>query len=552
MTSLSVMISSFYHQLNYTHFSYASQPLSMMRFFIFYSKKLISQLVGNRTGRALAGLLVDYVGTTTVVGLSFFVTPLLLAFLSVPMYGFWITVTQIIFFLNLVDGGANIYLLKGIASAQVEGDTAYLAHVISTTFWFYVALGGLMLGIGLALSPFIAGWLKVSATESAAATVAFQLMVLAAAISLVAIPTFYGILQGYQQLALVNGIVYCVSISSSLLALGLLMLHLGVEAMALGQLGATLLGAMTALFFAWRVCPSFSLSIRHFRWAELRQILRFTGFFQMSKLAFLTSTFSDNILIAGYYGTAAVATYSLTQKLSGMSAMFVNKVGGAVMPGLAAMFAVQDTVRLQIVVLRLTRGLTRFGFLSLLLIVTLNERFVTTWVGSTVFGGLALTILFAYSVFRNGLIRNLSVIFFSSGQLEGWGWLSLAEAVLKIGMILMLLPGWGLLAPMFGTVVAELLTGVYTPIRVAQMIQLPLSTFLWNGIAIPLLKSLPTVGALLIIGYLVPTQWSWLGIICIGSFGLLINTLSFDGAKWLDGLNRLAQIKGNHLRLPAG
>ena len=494
-------------------------------------KKLQSRL-SNRSGRALSGLLTDYAGTAISVGISFLVTPLLLTILSAPMYGFWITTAQIIFFLNLADGGASIYLINSIAKSKEEGKNEHLAQLISTTFWLYVFMGVLVCGIGLVLAPFIATWLKINAADSASATITFQIAVFNAVLSLIVIPTFYGVLQGYQKLALVNGIVYSVSILSSLLSLGLLSMKMGVTAMALGQLIATMVGASIASIYAKRVCPSLSFSPQHFRWSELRQILHFTGYFQMSKLAFLASTYSDTILIASYYGTAPVAAYSITQKLPSTASMFMNKVGGMIMPGLSELFAAHDVARLQVVVLRLTRLLVRFGLLSMFLVIALNKRFVYFWISPTVFGGIALTVLFAYSIFRNGLIRNLATLFFSSGQLKAWGWLSLLEAALKIPLTILLFPLVGLLAPVGASAIAELLTGFYTPVRIAQLIELPLVTLLSQGVMPPLLLSLPTIGGLFLLDYLLPLHLGWLGIICIGLCGILVNTLSFDRTRW--------------------
>lgn len=495
-------------------------------------KKLRSRLIDNRTGRALSGLLVDYAGTTISVSLSFLITPLLLTVLSAPMYGFWITTAQIIFFLNLVDGGASIYLINSIAKNREDSKNEQLVHLISTTFWLYVFLGVLTCCIGLILSPFIAPWLKIGAADSEAARITFQIAIFNAVLSLIVIPTFYGVLQGYQKLALVNGIVYSVSILGSLLALGLLYLKMGVIAMAIGQLLATMVGASIALIYAKRICPSLSLSLHHFRWSELRQILHFTGYFQMSKLAFLASNYSDAVLIASYYGTTPVTSYSITQKLASTASMFINKIGGMIMPGLSELFATHDVARLQVVVLRLTRLLMRFGLLSMFLVIIVNERFVNLWISPAAFGGLALTVFFAYSVFRNGLIRNLATLFFSSGQLKAWGWLSLLEAALKIPLTILLFPLVGLLAPVGASAIAELLTGLYTPVRIAQLIELPLVTLLGQGVMPPLLLSLPTIGVLFLLDYLLPLHLGWLGIICIGLCGILVNTLSFDRTRW--------------------
>src|SRR5687767_12611681 len=107
----------------------------------------------SRTGRAAAGLLVDYAGAIISIVLTFAVTPLLVTLLGSPMYGFWITAAQLIAWLNLLDGGIGINLLKTIGTWK-NSDPAKVQRVISTTFWLYVGLAVATIAIGMAISPF--------------------------------------------------------------------------------------------------------------------------------------------------------------------------------------------------------------------------------------------------------------------------------------------------------------------------------------------------------------------------------------------------------------
>jgi len=497
-----------------------------------FVRNLKTRFTEGRTGRAVSGLAVDYFGNGVTQVLSLLVTPWLVSLLSPSMYGFWIVVTQVIFWLSLLDGGVGMYLIKTIAGSKDRESSLTLMEAISTCFWTYTCLALVAIVIGLWVAPLLPAWVGIEQAQNATARLTFQIAVLTAAVSLVIVATFYAILQGYQQIALVNGIVYGVSITNLLLAVILLLSGWGVEAMALAQLVATVLGGVTAFFLARHFC-AFSLSPRFFRFAELKQVFYYGFFFQMNKLAFLANTFSDSFLLAGSLGTASVTTYSLTLKLPQTGSFFVTKVGGALVPGLAELFGQNDIFRLQHIILRLFRLLTRIGILSAIFIVVLNERFVSLWVGPSLFGGFTLTILFAYILLRNCLIGNMSAFFFASGQLQGWGVLSLIEAGVKIGLTVVLLPSLGLLAPAVGTILGGLITGVYAPIKLSRLAQLRLGTLLREGIGLPLLKSLPTVVVLIGLSYLIPTSWHWLGIACIGVGGLAANTLSFDVNRWL-------------------
>ena len=162
------------------------------------------RLTKNRTRRAASGLIVDYLGTGVNQVLSFLVTPVLISLLSPSIYGFWIIVTQIIFWLGLLDGGVGIYLIKAIASSKEKEDPSHLSKSVSTCFWIYVFLAVVVVCIVMIIAPFLPGWVKIESAQYGASMLAFQIAVITASISLILVSTFYAILQGYQQIALVN------------------------------------------------------------------------------------------------------------------------------------------------------------------------------------------------------------------------------------------------------------------------------------------------------------------------------------------------------------
>lgn len=490
---------------------------------------LRQKFAGNRTGRAAAGLLADYIGTAASTGIVFLSTPLLLGWLTPPVYGLWVAVTQVMFWLNMIDGGAGVYLLRSIAKARETGDDSSIRGLVCTTFWSYVVLGVLTLVAGVSVARPVVGWIGVAPSEAHAAIVAFQIAVINATIWITVLPCFYGVLQGHQQLPLVNGIAHGVTILGTVTALFLLWLGHGIEAMALGQLAATLLGGVATYIAARRVCAPMSLSPRHFSRAVLRQIFHFTGYFQMSKFSFIVSNFTDGLLIASALSPAAVSTYTLTQKLASTGSTLLNKIGGAIMPGMAEVIASGDMARLQAVVLRMVRLLARFSFLAMLLVMTLNSRFVANWVGGGLFGGVLLTALFSYSVFRGGLIHNLAAILFSAGVLRGWGWLSLLEGIANVSLTLLWLPKLGLAGAALATVVAQLALTIYAPLRVSRLVQIKLPKLLWIGVGILVLWSLPTAAVMVLLNACLPNAWGWGAIALIAVAGLAVNLISFEG-----------------------
>jgi len=483
------------------------------------------QLQSTRTNRALSGLAVDYFGTILNIGLSFVVTPWLVYLLKPELYGFWIVAAQVLFWLNLLDGGSGLYLVKAISRYQQSPQQVNRA--IATVFWTYVLLAIPTLGIGWAVAPAVSRWAHLAAANSSAGILAFRISVIAATVTLVVGPTFQAVLFGYQKLAAMNTIVSCVAASALLCGFVFLKMGGGIVSLAVAQLMATWAGAAVTVIFARRLCP-LNLSPRQFDRGEVREIFHFTAYFQMSKVAFVGNMFSDGFLIAGSLGSAAVSIYSLTQKLAMSASTFISKIVGAVMPGLAEIFVVRDTERIQAVTVRLVSIMARVSILAFILLVAVNQRFVNLWVGRQYFGGILITLLFSYVVLRNGLIGTFSAYLFSTGDLKAWGWLSLVEAATKISLTIFLLPRIGIVAPALGTAVGGLITTIYLPAKIASMSGLGVSDLFWQGLAPAVWRSIPTVALVVILYLLIPQTWGWSALPCIVMPALIMNTFCFD------------------------
>ncbi len=490
------------------------------------SESVRTWLSRSRSGRAFGGLVADYVGTTSSVAVSFLVTPAIVSFLGAPMYGFWIAASQILLWLNLLDGGIGVNLVKTIATHR-ESDPDRVQRATASTFWCYAAIAFVTLALGALIAPHVVAWTHVASKDAASATATFLIGVVTASLTLVAVPTFYVILQGHQRLALVNSIITGVNTLALLCGVALVWSGFGVVGMAVGQLISACIGSIVAFFSARKVFR-FSLSWRYVDRAEVRDAGGFAAFFGMSKIAFFTSNYSDGFLIAALISTSAVTVFVLTQKLASAALAFVAKIGGVTVPGLAELFGHGDFAALQRATIRLTRILTRAGLLSAAMIVALNHRFVDAWTGEATFGGIALTALFAYGVFRDSIVRNLASVLFAAGEVQGWGILSAVEAVAKVGLSVLLLPRLGLIGAMIGTSVAELTTAVYAPGKICRLVQMPARRWAREGLFAAVVRSIPTLVVLAVLAQTVPTSWKWGGMIVIGLAGVITNCLSFD------------------------
>ena len=486
--------------------------------------------MASRTKRALWGVSADIFWTAAGSLSGLIATPIILSFLPKALYGFWIAALSVLGYLGMLDLSIGMALTHFVARLSSTHESESFEQVVNTAFFSFLILGVLVFGLGWSLSGFIPKWFHIPPKDSPSVILAFRIIVVGFAISL-PLSTFGGMIKGSQRMAVQTTIARSVGLAGIVLSILLLYLGFGLSALALSQIFSVVIGGLISyLFCKHRYFPGIRISIFSISRKFTKSLWTFGGYFQFGRIANTISLSTDAILIAVLLGASAVPTYSFTSKLVMLvGASLISKVPIALFPALSQMYSTGETAKIRGCFVRLSALSIRIAVVFGVFLFIANREFINLWVGSDFYGGDILNIVFISWLLIDSLHRGTGVVIQASGNLRNWSIMCMIEALLNIGFSLALAIPLGLIGIALGTTISRTLSCFYIIWLVCQQTQFSIGSFITRGLLFPVIRSLPSCCAIVILGFLIPRRegWLWLFIIVFGGF--LVNIFSFEG-----------------------
>jgi O-antigen/teichoic acid export membrane protein len=479
-----------------------------------------------RLVRAMRGLLSDYTGFALTSVIALVLTPFVLQRTSITAYGAWLTILQISSIIGLLDFGLGMYVVRDVADPRVLSDDLALSRLLSTALFVGTLIALFFLLVGLTLASSVADWLHVPDAERQVVCSTFTLVMLWGGLGIL-LDILQAIIAGTQRIATARTLQWVTGLLGNLLVFVFMSCGFGLVALPIAYLTSLVLGAIATIHLVRQSVPGFRLRLSLVNRLDLKRLIGYGQYFQMVKIAQVVMTSKDHVILASLLGTAAVTPYAVATKLCVFATGLCLKIPGVVFPSLSEVFSSGQVDLIQQYFLRLSRLFIRLGILAVLLIVTVNERFIDLWLGPELYGGFLLTALLAYSVLRDVFAKGIAVFLYSSGDMRGLGLLSLLEGSLGVALSLFLvremgIPGVALATAIAGTVT----TGWYNAYKICSIINLDLGHYLRQGIVHPTVRSIPATVMALVVGQVTPISWGWAGIAIISAAILASSVLA--------------------------
>jgi len=400
----------------------------------------------SRTGRFMGGVSLGYVNQAAVTIAGLWLTPFLLSRLGPSDYGLWLTASQLLTYLALLDLGVIALLPREVAYATGRAggiDQADLQHVIGRTVRLVccqlpvvaIAAGGLW-----ALLP--PEWNELSRPLA---------VILTAFVVTFPLRLFQALLQGLQDLAFVGGLQLAAWAGGTLLTVAMVLSGWGLEALAVGGVTTQVVSIAGC---AWRVAVRFPTALpRGFSgvpWAAAAPHVRRAAWVSIGQVAQVLQYGSDLLIVAKVFGPATVVPYACTQKLVSVLANQPRILTEAAAPALSELRMGATRDKLFAVTSSLSLAMMLGSGAVCAVVLAINRGFVTWWVGADQYGGTLLTgLLLAAMLLRHW---NTAIVYslFSFGHERRLSITTLADGIITIAVSLALVKAVGLLGVPLG------------------------------------------------------------------------------------------------------
>ncbi len=371
------------------------------------------------------------------------ITPIIVHRLGVRDYGILLLTATIMGFLNLMDFGVGMAIVKKMAEYVAKQDLLGQRRLLGSAYTIFFILGLVGFLIFLVLGLVGLNWFHVAADQHAYVLKAFiysGLAYVATSVSLVAVY----VLKSLQRYDITVSMGLVQNIVASLVSLLLVVQGFGLQALLISNM---IIATVCMVVYSWRlthILPHYSF---HFSWdsMEIKSSFRYGIQFFITNLSNNTLAQFDRLIIPLYLSPVQLSYYSLP----GNVAEKINGVGSSttsvLFPLMSSLQGVSSIEKAKVVYTRVMRNMLVITLAMAVPLALFADPLLRFWLGPQFAeqGARVLVLLVGTNFFLAlyGVLQNFLSGYGYISQLMKW---SCAMAVLNVGLLLIAVPRYGI------------------------------------------------------------------------------------------------------------
>jgi O-antigen/teichoic acid export membrane protein len=482
----------------------------------------------------VTGTLTRYALLFVNIAIGIFLMPFTMEHLGKAQYGLWMLVASMTAYLQLLDLGYGNGLVRQVTQADARGDEEGMNAALSTFLVVYLGIGAVAFGAVVLLASFaLPRFPNLSPGDVRTAQLVLLIVGARAAVAF-PMSVFGSITTARQRFALTGSIAIVVALVQG--AATYLLLRAGYGLVALVTVTTVIAIASYAAYVAAAVAtfPGLRLSPRRFSLVQAREVTSFSLYLFLISLAVQFGYNVDNLIIAAFAGTSAVAVYAVAFRLADYQRQLCNQFNGLLFPVVVRFSAADEVDSLRATLVDGTR--IALGLIAgvTLCLVSFGDRLVLAWMGP----GFSESLPALYTLAAAGIVLvaagPLGNLLLARGRHRVVAFSCLGEAILNVGLSIWWVRHYGIVGAAAGTAVSVTISNVLVQMPAAcRLLDMPIGAFL-RQVSLPALIALgPGIAA----AWLLRTAASpsrFLDIVAAGAIAGLVYVAAF---VWL-GLHR--------------
>jgi len=399
------------------------------------------------------------VGLRMITGLVMF--RLLFQHFTEEQFGYWSLLWSVFGVSVLLDFGMGSAAQRETAYCSARKDWQMLSRLMSTMVWTFALIGCLILVLCFLVQPYFLRTIHASPENLASFSRAYWIFFGSMAISF-PLGLFPEMLAGSQRLDLVNWtMIGSYVINVALIYTGVVQ-GWSLEAFVLIGVVTSLGPNLVALFWVRRLIPELRLSPKLYQFESVKGVLSFSIVAYFITLTNIIITKTDQAVISVCLGVALVSVYQAGFKVADVYSVATQQMQKALSPTAAHLKAVGDHSALSELLIKTMRLTVLVAIPGYALGMAYLEPMVCLVTGLDAIG------LTTYFVAHFLLLSTCSFLLTSSCSkqilvMSGWEKpllrLSVTEALMNLGLSIVLALKFGVVGVAAGTLVPAVLIG---------------------------------------------------------------------------------------------
>jgi O-antigen/teichoic acid export membrane protein len=450
-----------------------------------------------------------------VGGLVFFLlTPLLVRHLGVEIYALWVVSHTITFYLGFLDfglDGAQVRFHARLAARDRVDSLRSLAGTAATALAIAGVVAGVIGGI-VAFAP-LGNWLDLSGLP--AMDLRLVLLILSANL-FVSFPAsvFENVLEGAQRFDLASIRSLALRIVAAGAQLALLLAGYGIVELAMVELAMSLLRLLVDFVLAARLVPGLARVPARLHPTLWRRMRRFALWTSIDDVLVEGSAHLDKLVLVALLPLALLTPYALCATVASVLLLAVQPVVETFFPMAAGLHGERRDADVRALVLDGSRTSLALALPAAAFLFFLGNSALELWTPEA--AALLphwLLPLVVVNLLVSVFLWTSTIVLLAVNRVRTVVWLTLAEVVLEIGLMIVLTRALGLLGFALAGLVANVAIGFGIQMRVVERyLDISLRDWLRHGLLCVLAASLPAAGcAAAIARFLQPDTWPQIG-----------------------------------------
>ncbi len=344
-------------------------------------------------GRVIKSSIFRNIELFALLGLSFWITPVIVRALGERQYGLWVLVLAFMGYYNLMNYGVYAAAQRYIAKSLGEGDHAEINRVANTGFFLLTGIG-LATVVATLLAAAACSWFMTDPAEIAQ----FRHILLVLGVTTgIGFPLnlFGGILTANVRHDVISVVSIAKSIGTNAAIWLLLREGRGLEAVA----EATAFFAFAqnvALFFACRsLMPYIRIRLREWDLSRARAMFDYGWKIFASQIGEILRFQLDSALIAGFLSAAALTPFSIGVRLVDGFQSLIGATTGMLTPVFSQYEGRGDFDGMREALLKATRFTALLSAFVAMSLLFYGEAFILRWMGPGFESSHVVTSIFA-------------------------------------------------------------------------------------------------------------------------------------------------------------
>ncbi len=426
-------------------------------------------------------VLFNWLSTIANMAVGFFFAPFILHRLGDVAYGVWVLAISVVAYLALLDLGMQSSVLRFVSKGHTRGDHQGASDAISAALWVRLQISALVLILSGGLAAAFPSFFNIPVQLASDARKAVLLIGFTTAISM-SVGVVGGVLSGLNRYDLQNYVGLLQTAVRVIGVVAVLRTGHGIVAIAVCELGTTLLGNLLLVWIARRLYPELQIRLKKPRKDTLRAIWSYSSYAFLTTVAVQLVYQTDNLVVGAFVSASAVTYYAIANSLCRYGSQVVGSISGTFVPAASTYEAAGDTAGL----LRLYKNGTRATLVaSLPLLITFIARghtFIGLWMGpqyarssGDVLILLSIPLFFAYAN------RTAAAIAYGVEKHKMMAIWAIGEGIANLALSITLVHWYGIYGVAIGTMIPNLIAQlVFWPRYVSTLVGLSSFEVVWS------------------------------------------------------------------------